>query len=49
MKKEKFKVLLYPKKNRLDKLGKAPITGWPIVQFSCWLYCPILSYAEDEL
>ena len=44
MKIEKFKVLLYLKKSRLDKSGKAPIMGRitvnrSMVQFSCKLSC----------
>lgn len=44
MKIEKFKVLLYLKKSRLDKSGKAPIMGRIIVnrsmvQFSCKISC----------
>ena len=44
MKIEKFKVLLYLKKSRLDKNGKAPIIGRITVnrtmaQFSCKLSC----------
>ena len=44
MKIEKFKVLLYLKKSRLDKSGKAPIMGritvnHSMVQFSCKISC----------
>ena len=44
MKIEKFKVLLYLKKSRLDKSGKAPIMGRitvnrSMVQFSCKISC----------
>ena len=44
MKIEKFKVLLYLKKSRPDKLGKAPIMGRitvnrSMVQFSCKISC----------
>ena len=44
MKIEKFKVLLYLKKSRPDKSGKAPIMGRitvnrSMVQFSCKLSC----------
>ncbi len=44
MKQEKMKVLLYLKKSRLDKSGKAPImgritVGRSIAQFSCKLSC----------
>lgn len=44
MKTEKMKVLLYLKKNGLDKSGKAPIMGRitigrSIAQFSCKLSC----------
>ena len=44
MKVEKFKVLLYLKKSRLDKSGKAPIMGRitlnrSMVQFSCKISC----------
>ncbi len=44
MKVEKFKVLLYLKKSRLDKNGKAPIMGRitlnrTMAQFGCKLSC----------